>query len=773
MTYKSNITKSNIVKYGLPKDWSITEFTFRNPSNSLCVHDLFKQDNLVNMSVTPALSLTETPLNFDVIPYANITSAITFSTIQDKLYLANTFGAPNNNISVINPITLVVEATISMPSDIKKMAYSPVDNRVFAISSSSQNYYVIDCETNVLTNIVPALSGIGECITYNSIKNSFYITDFNNNLYEIDSTTALQVFSTFIGNGAINLTFVSSKNDMYIALNGISSVLDWDCTTNTAVGAPIAATISGAIAIQYCSDKNTVYIGSPFGIREIDVITNTLLATNINTQVHDFGYHAPSNRMYVVYRKFYSIIDCGTNTLLPNTFPTGFSPSSSPRVPLFAVDPNNNRVFSSSDGFTPSNSHAYFVWETDDCYVTGSDDYNEWVRSTFNDPMLVRRIEYLSQNTINFNQVLNKTHKDANGNEVHIPLIPELSVCMTTFQNGIAQMEFEEGHLTFGKGGDYFADFTVQPLSEIKFLIYYKQTDAGALLSDKGRESIFGDLNFPHNEPKSWSEKELTSGVYCAETSIIPFDMSMINPEQRSTIKKIISKPLKEEVIEFETKVYVGQSIIENPEDIEFQVVAPKFYTTKHKEPKLEYEDIHYVTKVYGGEAIIEDASRTEFEVVNKRYTPTRHKEPKLEYEDIEYVEKVYGGGVIIEDTSKSEYEVVKSRYVPTKHKTSKLEYEDIEYVEDLYAGQTIVPYGSDIEYEQVETGGAYLKHKEEELYYEDIEIDSKVYANELIIQDINKVIITVDADDKSDELIAKLKASNKRGFSQIDISNY
>ncbi len=635
----TKLTDKTISRFGIPRDWSVTEFTFHNPTNSECIRNVFQQNNLANVPTSPTFSAVDYPQNFHTITNSILSSPIAFSSVQNKLYLGDVI-IVGNVIQVIHPITLAIEQAIAIPFAVKELAYSPVNNKIFGISYSTNQYFVIDCATNIIVNTTSI--GIAnnrlKSIAYNSIKNTFYVTDLFGNLHEISSATNLLLFSSFIGGAPYKLTFVPTKNDMYITLNSTQSVLDWDCVTNTAVGLPIL--VGGILfkSIEYCSAKNTVYTGSINGINEIDVVTNTLLATSIPLLALDFGYHVIGNVMYVSSSTSFSIIDCATNVVL-RTYPSNL-----PNVdaPMFAMDTINNRVFSSADSPNPSGSNVYFVWETDRCYITGSEDYNEWVRSTFNDPMLIRRIQYISTNLVNLNQVLNKVRKDSNGFEFKTRLIPTLSISRNQYQYSIAQLEFRQGHLILGKGGDYFGDFTVQPNSEIKMVIYYKQTDNGAPLTfNKMRETVFGRIDFPHKKPKTWSNAELNApNIPIMHTMTFNewVKLNSVKPKKRK-IKKIVSKhkQLQEEIIEYETKVYSGQAIVEDPKKAEFNTVKPVYVTRKHRKDKLEYEDIEFETKEYEGQAIVPFGSNVEYEQI--KVSPVV-KKPKNErefyYEQIE-----------------------------------------------------------------------------------------------------------------------------------------
>ncbi len=338
------------------------------------------KNNVINKCDIPvSSSIIPYPSNFNIIPsgegvdkhpFTNASSEVLFNSVDNRIYMSF-YKGELGVIKIINPVTLNVEDVINMPFNIFHWDYSPVDNKILGTSASTDDYCIIDCKTKKVTIIGGILSYQGNDVVYNSVKNSFYITDISHNLHEISSKTGLRIFSINTGFYVSSMTFVPKINSLYIIIPVTKSVIIWDCNTNSKSGFPILVNINNVFCIKYCSAKNTVYVGGYGGVKEIDVAKNILLLAFFPNVALNFAYHVPSNVMYYSSTLDFSIIDCKTNTIL-NTFNSGLS--SPMDAPFFTVDTKNNRIFSTCDGQNADGSHVYYVWKIDECYYNKNND---------------------------------------------------------------------------------------------------------------------------------------------------------------------------------------------------------------------------------------------------------------------------------------------------------------------------------------------------------------------------------------------------------------
>jgi len=144
-------------------------------------------------------------------------------------------------------------------------------------------------------------------------------------------------------------------------------------------------------------------------------------------------------------------------------------------------------------------------------YIDGSSGYNMTVRDFFNAPAWVRRIYIYSHNEANFNQIITHVYKDANGNEVNIPRIPNISVGVNQFQGWIGQLDFDNYETVFGIN-QWYQRVLIKAFSDISFLLIYKQIDKYKILTTLGNlnPNILG-ANFEEakNSVRKWSERDL------------------------------------------------------------------------------------------------------------------------------------------------------------------------------------------------------------------------------------------------------------------------
>lgn len=168
-------------------------------------------------------------------------------------------------------------------------------------------------------------------------------------------------------------------------------------------------------------------------------------------------------------------------------------------------------------------------------YIDGSSGYNTSVRDFFNAPAWVRRIYIYSKNEQNFNQIITHVYKDANGNEVNIPRIPNISVGINQFQGWIGQLDFLNYETVFGIN-QWYQRVLIKAFSDISFLLIYKQIDKYKILTTLGNlnPNILGE-NFEGclNNVRKWSERDLA--LY--DNSVVSlYKQNMFSGDVRSAV---------------------------------------------------------------------------------------------------------------------------------------------------------------------------------------------------------------------------------------------
>ena len=143
-------------------------------------------------------------------------------------------------------------------------------------------------------------------------------------------------------------------------------------------------------------------------------------------------------------------------------------------------------------------------------YISGSTNYNNFIRDILNSPAWVRRIVFYSNTDVNFNQVLNQTYTDANGIQVNVPRIPSLSIGISQFQTGIGMVDFKDDNFVLGIN-EFFSNFFVGANSQITLILIYNQIEKSSLLSDKTK--LMSTLDLVPEPVQVVGHKDLENGI--------------------------------------------------------------------------------------------------------------------------------------------------------------------------------------------------------------------------------------------------------------------
>lgn len=107
-------------------------------------------------------------------------------------------------------------------------------------------------------------------------------------------------------------------------------------------------------------------------------------------------------------------------------------------------------------------------------YIDSPYNYNSLLLDIQSNPMLIRRIEMIVQNQNQFTQAFNIMKRDANGNQLIVPKLPNIELSVNQIQPNIASIDFKEKELILDDN-TMFSQYTFQANSTIRMLLFYKQ----------------------------------------------------------------------------------------------------------------------------------------------------------------------------------------------------------------------------------------------------------------------------------------------------------
>ena len=422
---------------------------------------------------------------------------------------------------------------------------------MYVTNNGTNQVVQISCSTNTVINTDnTGASPYG--MAYDSVNNRIYIANIvGGSLSVLDCATSIIIATIILPLATPRLLSYNTNNGTIYATSSLfNDVFVIDCATNTVVGLPIPVGASPE-GIEYNPSSNTMYVcdlGSKISV--IDCATATVIAS-INTIISggtspiSITYYPLNNLMYVgfITSQNILILDCNSNTFLTNNIFTGGN--------NFGIAYNNiiNSMYVSAGGVGVFNINSPIL-----PYITSSFNYNEFIQDIIYNPVWVERIVFYSQSQTTFNQVINNTSKDANGNLMNNPYIPSMSVGTSQFQSGIGKLDFPNAELVLGVN-QYLANFTVAPNSDIKLILIYKQLQKIELLTDK--EKMCNRIITTRNpiQPVMEKDNKVAVSKYIAfdfipfvdlvEKEITPFNISSLSKSMFKGTKPMQGAELK------------------------------------------------------------------------------------------------------------------------------------------------------------------------------------------------------------------------------------
>lgn len=478
--------------YGYPKDkmWYAVQFNIVNPTNSPFTIDLFNGYNQVPIQANPS------PITNPTIISGNISVGtqpvgIVYNPNNNFIYVAN---SGSNNISVIDSSTDSLYSTISVGTTPVEMAINSLNNAIYVVNQGSNNVYIIDCNTNSVIGSPISIALGGNGIAYCTSNNKMYICNVpsgNIQVLDCSSNTIINTIST--GANVIGIVYNSTNNTMYVSRNTSNDVLVIDCSSDSILGSPISVG-NNPTQMAYNVTNNTIYVSNSGSdnVSVINCVSNTVIAT-ISLPSSPFLYEFPvgisfnslTNSIYVGCHETSDttngsvlVIDCNTNIISENPFTVsgGYSPRS------IVFNNYSNKIYTSNNAYG-SDSLTVIV-STVNPYISGTTDYNQFVRELQNIPKRVRHIRLTTESYSQMAVPLYLQKRDANGIFCGVPRIPTEDLKPEDYQSFICELPFKPKELILNNN-EIISQYTVAPNSTVGMVIYFDEIDMSDLLSEK------------------------------------------------------------------------------------------------------------------------------------------------------------------------------------------------------------------------------------------------------------------------------------------------
>lgn len=488
------ISKKNKELYDLGENDFLLEFDLINPTSNDVTYNLF---NTTTLSLVPTSPISGVQLPPSFVSFVSAPIGVTIAGIEYNPSSNTVYSIANNsNIRVINATLTALVTNINIGgASLRNLVYNNISNTMY-VTDFNNNVHVVDCNTNAVIATIPV--GVNpSAIAYNSTNNTVYVCNTTSNTVSVINCNTNTVVATIpVGTFPFGIAFNSSTNRMYVTNNSSSDISVINCNTNTVINTIVVANLPRFIA--YNSTNNTMYVGVSVinSIVRLDCSTDTFVGVPIalGDGTRQLMYVPSFNFIYANTNSSGTfVINCNSNTIV-NNIAVGNTPTG------ITYNTINNSIYIPRDGvYTISLISSLSAPPVP--YITGSFDYNQFIQDVINNPVCVERLVLVSQNTRNFNQIINIVSKDANGIECQLPFIPSLSVGVNQFQSGIGKVDFLDNCLVLGVN-QYFSNFLNAANSIVKVLLIYKQLEKSKLLSDK--KGIVGRLDFKPNPIKEY-----------------------------------------------------------------------------------------------------------------------------------------------------------------------------------------------------------------------------------------------------------------------------
>lgn len=388
-------------------------------------------------------------------------------------YLYCTDNSSNVYVYDTNTTNLITTIDVGAGTNPTDIVYDPVNNRMYVVLSNTSNVAVINCTNNtVLTTINTGSPTNLRHIAYNSVQQEVYIT-FSTGYTVVSTVTNLGLVTNLSGVDNRSITFDSTNNRMYMSLGLLNRVLAIDCVT----ASPIATIIVGTTptGICYLNDSAEIFVlnSTPSTISVISTATNSVtntFAVGIGRLV-DCALDTDMNLLYVTDSAgTVGVIDVATQTVT-----TTFSIYAGINI-LFGITyvSSNDSMYMSYGGNNVVSRITTIGVPTNSFYISGSTDYNCFVRNIENEPILIKGIWFIPNNQQQLANPVVIKQKDADGHEYQYPELPIVDVSTYQEQGNRAFVDLSKKPVVFD-GRKFFSQYHINANETVTLVILYDQ----------------------------------------------------------------------------------------------------------------------------------------------------------------------------------------------------------------------------------------------------------------------------------------------------------
>lgn len=460
--------------------WDNTQIDFINPTDNDVTIDVFNSITLSNFPSSPSGSPFPNSFGFSAIGVGT-TRFAAFCPVNQFIYISR---VDLPRVRVIDTVTNTPVTNINMPIiSAREIAYCSVNNRMYLCADGFIN--VIDCATNTFVTSIPlTVVGIAWSISYNPTLNCMYVCQPPTDLvYKIDCATNTVVASTGLGGGDVPVIVRYNPTTDHVYVFGNANPIAYELNPVTlAINAPIVipetAGITGAAALV--SSNNSIYYQNSAGdIRQFFCASNTVNPTVIPFPAATLSitYNSTSDLIYVsnylVGADSVRIYNPATNTLV-QTVSTPIANVGNFGSLVFQSVKNSIYSISSPYNTIPNNFGVLEMSSSNNFYIVSPYNYNALLQDIQTNPMLIRRIELITQSQEQFAQPFSIMTRDANGMQAIIPRLPNIELTANQVQPNIASIDFSEKELILDDN-TMFSQYTFPKKSVTRMLIFYKQ----------------------------------------------------------------------------------------------------------------------------------------------------------------------------------------------------------------------------------------------------------------------------------------------------------
>jgi hypothetical protein len=469
--------EENIQELLNQKDENVVQFNVINTTNQNQFLDLFNSADLIPVA---------TSLGNNTYPIGNISIFSAgqyrqvYNTINNSIYLLD---LSTQNINVFDITTQLVIVTIPLPTlNAFDLSFCSVNNSIYVTDfNTGSPIVIVDCSLNIVsgtitTNVLDEIS----FIQYNINNNTMYIgvgRSFTsiNFIYFLDCSTNTLTSSTSLplANIQVNFSNVTSSNFIYFTYGNIIRKID--CSTNLITGISISVSSFTTNNIIFNPNNNLLYgtLNGTTNLYVINTITDTFLfnlstTSNVPNNSYCLQLNTASNQIFVgVLNNNYDIFNYFSNTYIQTNqiSNVGFV------VDLLLIQSTQNLFTTDTNTYLTQISTSL---TNTPFYISGSTNYNAFVNNLNNEPIFIQMIRLLVQNQNQLNNELQLTTIDSNGNQIFMPNFPINQVSAYQQQGNIG--EISVNNVVFD-GRTYINNYQLNPYENISFEIYYIQLD--------------------------------------------------------------------------------------------------------------------------------------------------------------------------------------------------------------------------------------------------------------------------------------------------------